>query len=78
MQETGSSEAILRGMDTTRTDDGSETRLTAHLLLHGDAATRLEALFARLSLEPGIHDVHWHSADETDLAQALAASQDEE
>jgi len=35
-------------------------------------------LVARLSMEPGIHDVHWHSADETDLAQALAASQDEE
>lgn len=78
VQETGSSEATLRGMDTTRTDDGSETRLTAHLLLRGDAASHLEALVARLSLEPGIHDVHWHSADEPDLAQALTASHDEE
>jgi len=60
VQETGSSEAVLRGVDTTRTEDGSQTRLIAHLLLRGDAATRLEALVARLSLEPGINDVHWH------------------
>jgi hypothetical protein len=52
----------LRGIDTTRTAKGSETRLTANLLLSGDAATSLEKLVARLSLEPGIHGVHWHAA----------------
>jgi putative Mg2+ transporter-C (MgtC) family protein len=54
---------ILRGIDATRTADGSDTRLTARLLLAGDAATRLEQLVSRLSLEPGIHAVHWHAAD---------------
>ncbi len=42
------SEVILRGVDTTRSDDGSQTRLTAHL----------EQLVSRLSLEPGIYSVH--------------------
>jgi putative Mg2+ transporter-C (MgtC) family protein len=46
----------------TGTDDGTETRLTARLLLAGDAATRLEQLVSRLSLEPGIHAVRWHAA----------------
>jgi putative Mg2+ transporter-C (MgtC) family protein len=62
VQNTGGSEVILRGLDTTRTEEGTETRLSASLLLDGDAATRLENLVARLSIEPGIQAVHWHSA----------------
>jgi len=62
VNNTAGSDVILRGIDTTRTEDGTETRLTARLLLNGDAATRLEQLVARLSLEPGIHAVHWHAA----------------
>jgi len=78
VQDTGPSEVIfLRGIDTTRAGDGSETRLTAHLLAGRDAASRLEQLVSRLSLEPGIHGVHWHSADELDLASALAASDED-
>jgi putative Mg2+ transporter-C (MgtC) family protein len=77
VQDTGNSEVILRGVDTTRSDDGSQTRLTAHLLVGGDAAPRLEQLVSRLSLEPGIYGVHWHSADEPDLAPALAVSGEE-
>jgi putative Mg2+ transporter-C (MgtC) family protein len=53
---------ILRGASTTRTTEGSETRLTVRPLLDGDAATRLEQLVARLSLNPGIYAVHWHAA----------------
>jgi putative Mg2+ transporter-C (MgtC) family protein len=30
----------------------------------GDVATALEHLVARLSLEPGIHAVHWRAADD--------------
>jgi len=63
VQETRGSEVTLSGIDTTRTGDGTQTRLTAHLLISGDAAARLEALVARLSLEPGLYGVHWHSAD---------------
>lgn len=61
---TSGTDMVLRGIDTTRTADGSETKLTVHLLLSGDAATALEHLVARLSLEPGIHTVHWRAADD--------------
>lgn len=37
MQDTSKSEVILRGMDTTRSEEGSQTRLTADLLVGGDA-----------------------------------------
>ncbi len=67
----------MTGIDTTYTEEGSDTRLTANLLVGGGAATFMEALVARLSLEPGIHDVHWHSADEPDLASTLAVSHEE-
>lgn len=81
VQDTGNSEAlsevILRGVDTTRSDDGSQTRLTADLLIGGDATARLEHLVSRLSLEPGIYGVHWHSAGEPALALALAVSGEE-
>ena len=69
VQDTGPSEVIfLRGIDTTRSDDGAETRLTAYLLVGGDAAALVEQLVSRLSLEPGIYGVHWHSTDEPDAA----------
>jgi len=65
---------ILRGIDATRTADGSDTRLTARLLLAGDAATRLEQLVSRLSLEPGIHAVHWHAADSPGAVSASVSA----
>ncbi|MEZ0112575.1 putative Mg2+ transporter-C (MgtC) family protein [Catenulispora sp. EB89] len=61
--DTTGGHVILRGLDTTRDDGADATRLTAHLLLDGDAASRLEQLVGRLSLEPGIHAVHWHKDD---------------
>jgi len=82
VQHTASSAVTLLGLDASRADPGSETRLTAHLLISGDAAEQLEQLVARLSLEPGIHAVHWHSADATDTvlrsAPAPAGSADEQ
>jgi putative Mg2+ transporter-C (MgtC) family protein len=77
VQDTSNSEVILRGMVATRSDEGSETRLTADLLVGGDAAARLEQLVSRLSLEPGIHSVHWHSADELEVTPTLAVSREE-
>jgi putative Mg2+ transporter-C (MgtC) family protein len=64
VNSTSGSDVILRGIDATRAADGSQSRLTARLLLAGDVATRLEQLVSRLSLEPGISAVHWHAADE--------------
>jgi putative Mg2+ transporter-C (MgtC) family protein len=66
VQDTTKSEVVLTGIDATRSEDGTETRLTAHLLVGGDAPQLLEELVARVSLEPGIRTVHWHSADEAD------------
>jgi len=62
VNDTSATGLILRGVDTARTTGGSQTRLTAHLLVDGDAVTRLELMVVRLSLEPGIHAVHWHAA----------------
>ncbi len=64
VQYTSGGEVILCGINTTRADPGGDTRLTAHLLLDGNAATHLEHLIARLSLEPGIHAVDWYTADD--------------
>ena len=77
VNNTASSDVVLHGIDTTRSDDGSETRLTARLLLNGDAATRLEQLVARLSLEPGIRAVHWHAADGPAALPAPLSAPDE-
>ena len=71
VNNTAGSDVVLRGIDTTRAHQDGETRLTTRLLLNGDAATRLEQLVARLSLEPGIQAVDWHAADDpATLAEA--------
>lgn len=72
VQNTGTSDVILRGMETIRTEEGSETKLSASLLLDGDAATRLEAIIGRLSIEPGILAVHWHSAERESISPGTA------
>jgi putative Mg2+ transporter-C (MgtC) family protein len=77
VNNTADSDVVLRGIDTNRSDDGTQTRLIAHLLLSGDAATRLEQLVARLSLEPGIRAVHWHSADSPAALPLPAPAPDE-
>lgn len=64
VQNTGGGEVILRGLNADRAQTEGDSRLTAHLLLDGDAPARLEQLVARLSLEPGIHSVHWHTDDD--------------
>ncbi|MFB7509074.1 MgtC/SapB family protein [Streptomyces broussonetiae] len=46
-----------------RRDDEGTTSLRAAVALNGDPARALEQLIARLSLEPGVHDLHWHLDD---------------
>jgi putative Mg2+ transporter-C (MgtC) family protein len=43
-----------------RREDDDTTELRAVVAVGGDPARALEQLIARLSLEPGIHDLHWH------------------
>jgi putative Mg2+ transporter-C (MgtC) family protein len=73
VQHTTGGDVVLRGIYTDRDQVDSDTRLTAQLLLDGDAPTVLERLIARLSIEPGIHAVHWHSADDPDLEKTATA-----
>ncbi|MER5545979.1 MgtC/SapB family protein [Streptomyces sp. NPDC001118] len=50
------------GLRVRRDDEGS-TSLRAAVALNGDPARALEQLIARLSLEPGVRDLHWHLDD---------------
>ena len=71
VQHTTGNELLLRGIRTTRPDEDGDIQLSAQLLVDGDAATRLEQLVARLSLERGILSVHWHAADEPETPAPL-------
>ncbi|MFE2064392.1 MgtC/SapB family protein [Streptomyces sp. NPDC059467] len=46
-----------------RRDADETTNLRAEVSLTGDPARSLEQLIARLSLEPGVRDLHWHLDD---------------
>ncbi|MGW1159859.1 MgtC/SapB family protein [Streptomyces sp. NPDC002513] len=46
-----------------RRDGQESTELRATVSLTGDPARSLEQLIARLSLEPGVRDLHWHLDD---------------
>ncbi|WP_369386755.1 MgtC/SapB family protein [Streptomyces sp. CG1] len=46
-----------------RRDDEGTTSLRTAVALNGDPARALEQLIARLSLEPGVRDLHWHLDD---------------
>ncbi|GHE05007.1 MgtC/SapB family protein [Streptomyces alanosinicus] len=50
------------GLRVRRDEEGS-TSLRAAVALNGDPARALEQLIARLSLEPGVRDLHWHLDD---------------
>ncbi|MFM9607276.1 MgtC/SapB family protein [Streptomyces sp. V2] len=54
-------------------DDATVVRATA--LVTGDPARTLELLVARLALEPGVRDLHWH-LDETRSDASLAAERE--
>lgn len=54
----GSADARLTALRIHRTDDTTDVEAT--LALDGDPGAELGELLTRLSLEPGIHDLHWH------------------
>lgn len=53
-------DVILNGLDAAP-PDARTVRLSARLLCGGNAPAALEQLVARLSLEPGLQAVHWHT-----------------
>jgi len=64
VQTLSSADPRLVGLRTRRGEDGT-TRLEAGVAIDGASAAGadLEQLVTRLSLEPGIRDLHWHLAD---------------
>lgn len=62
VQHTGSNDIILRGIHTGQA--GDNVTLTAHVLLGGHSAAKLERLVAELSLQPGIYAVHWYAGEQ--------------
>ncbi|MFE7635582.1 MgtC/SapB family protein, partial [Kitasatospora sp. NPDC057518] len=52
------------GLRARRTDNGDATSLRATVAITGQVAPALEQVVTRLSLEPGVRDLHWHLEDE--------------
>jgi putative Mg2+ transporter-C (MgtC) family protein len=44
--------------------EGETASLRAAVTINGDVAAALEQVISRLSLEPGVSDLHWHMDDE--------------
>jgi putative Mg2+ transporter-C (MgtC) family protein len=63
VQHAGSNDMALRGVHTGQASN-DEVILTAHLLMDGHTPARLERLVSELSLQPGIHAVHWYAGDQ--------------
>lgn len=57
------------GLRAKRETDAT-TRLRATVTVTGDPARALEQFIARLSLEPGVRDLHWHLDDEAAAARS--------
>lgn len=64
VQHANGNDITLRGIHTGRADGDDEITLTAHLLMDGDAPSRLERLVAELSLQPGVRAVQWYAGDQ--------------
>ncbi|MFE4517735.1 MgtC/SapB family protein [Kitasatospora sp. NPDC056783] len=54
------------GLRARRTEDGEATSLRATVAITGQVAPALEQVVTRLSLEPGVRDLHWHLEDEAE------------
>lgn len=62
-------DARLAGLRIRRGDDGA-TALEASVLIDGAPGADMEQLVTRLSLEPGVRDLHWQLADQDEQARA--------
>ncbi|MEV7598540.1 MgtC/SapB family protein [Kitasatospora sp. NPDC089797] len=52
------------GLRARRTEQGDATSLRATVSVNGQVAPALEQVITRLSLEPGVRDLHWHLEEE--------------
>ncbi|MEI5102539.1 MgtC/SapB family protein [Streptomyces sp. PmtG] len=60
----------LDGLRIRRGEDEGTTALEAAVTLDGAPGADMEHLVTRLSLEPGVRDLHWHLADQDEQARA--------
>ncbi|WEO92835.1 MgtC/SapB family protein [Streptomyces sp. FXJ1.172] len=58
-----------------RREGEDTTSVRAAVTISGDVAAALEQVISRLSLEPGVHDLHWHVDDEDEDERAPRAGQ---
>ncbi|MDT0469405.1 MgtC/SapB family protein [Streptomyces gibsoniae] len=64
LQALATSELTPTGLRARREDNDQATSLRATVTIGGQVAPALEQIIARLSLEPGVRDLHWHLEDE--------------
>ncbi|GGU48173.1 MgtC/SapB family protein [Streptomyces violascens] len=57
--------------------DSGTTSLRATMTVSGDITRALEQVVARLSLEPGIQDLHWHLDSTTDTDDTAGGDRDQ-
>ncbi|WP_406194904.1 MgtC/SapB family protein [Kitasatospora sp. NBC_01560] len=60
------------GLRARRDERGDTTSLRATVAVNGDVAPALEQVVSRLSLEPGVSDLHWHLEEDDAKHQVLA------
>ncbi|MEW2528644.1 MgtC/SapB family protein [Streptomyces sp. NPDC047071] len=70
IQLLSSADPRLAGLRIRRGEGGSTTALEAAVTLDGAPGADMEQLVTRLSLEPGVRDLHWHLADQDEQARA--------
>ncbi|MEV0439600.1 MgtC/SapB family protein [Streptomyces spectabilis] len=74
IQLLSSADPRLAGLRIRRGEGGGTTALEAAVTLDGAPGADMEQLVTRLSLEPGVHDLHWHLTDQDDRAGAERAA----
>ncbi|WJV50358.1 MgtC/SapB family protein [Streptomyces flavofungini] len=70
IQLLSSTDPRLAGLRVRRGEDDDSTALEAAVVLDGAPGADMEQLVTRLSLEPGVRDLHWHLADQDEQARA--------
>ncbi|MFD9076580.1 hypothetical protein [Streptomyces lasiicapitis] len=70
IQLLSSTDPRLAGLRIRRGEDEGTTALEAAVVIDGAPGADMEQLVTRLSLEPGVRDLHWHLTDQDDQARA--------
>ncbi|KUL38058.1 hypothetical protein ADL22_19565 [Streptomyces sp. NRRL F-4489] len=66
LQALAASGLVPTALRSRRQQEGADTAVLATVVITGDLAPALEPVIARLSLEPGVRDLHWHGEEHPD------------